>query len=145
MPHTHVLSVVIIDETTGFMTVKLGWPNDEIWRVKGEETVAIETAWIALRQHEGLGDTALDIDMTEIGSCEEAVVTTGTEHKPARVGAPVVERLRIVRVSLSHGAALARSEVKQIEVSLVVPDAELSVVGECVAKETTVVGRTREG
>lgn len=71
-----VLSVVIIDETTGFMTVKAGWSYDEIRHIKGKETVAIETARIALRQHKGLADMPLGIDMTEIGSCEETVIAT---------------------------------------------------------------------
>ena len=40
---------------------------------------------------------------------------------------------------------LARGEVEQMEVSLVVPDAELSVVGKRVAQEAAIVGGTGEG
>ena len=56
-----------------------------------------------------------------------------------------MERFRIPRVSSFHDAALSRREVKQPEVGLVVPDAELSVVGERVAEKASVVGRTGEG
>ena len=55
-----------------------------------------------------------------------------------------MERFRVLGVRLFHDAALSRREVKQPEVGLVVPDAELPVVGKRVAEETSVVGRTGE-
>ena len=119
--------------------------NDEIGDVEGQEAVAIETARVSLGQHKGLSNMALCIDMTEIGSREESVVTTGAEHEPAGVGAPVVERLCIVGVGTSHGTALSCLQVEQPEVGLMVPDAELSVVRECIAQESSVVGGTGEG
>ena len=127
------------------MAIEAGWTDDEIGHIEGKETFAIETTRVTLRQHKGLADHALGIDMTEIGPCEETVVTTGTEYHPARIGAPVVKRFRIFRVSRSHGVAFSCREIEQVKVGLMVPDTELSVVGECVAKETTIVGRTREG
>ena len=63
-------------------TIEAGGGDDELGHIEGQETVAIETAWIALRQHEGLADPALGIDVTEIGSREETVVATGTEYQP---------------------------------------------------------------
>ena len=167
--HTKVFARFIINESTGLMTIKVSRTNDEIGHIEGEETLAIETARIALRQHEGLADNAVSIDVTEIGPREETIVATGTQHEPARVGAPVVERLRILGVCLSHGSRcevrgtrceitfcavtilvhrtsyLAARYIKQPEVGLMMPDAELPVVGEGVAKETSVVGGTGEG
>ena len=103
--------------------------------------------------------------MAEIGTRIEAVVAAGTQHEPAGVGAPVVERLGVVRVGCGHRTCgsppygprggfitLAGTSVPiggrqgdYPQVGLMVPDAELSVVGERVAKETTVVGWTGEG
>jgi len=142
--HTEVLARFIVYDTAGLMTIEVSGGDDKFGYIKGKEAVAIEAAWIALRKHEGLGDNAIGINVTEIGACEETIVATGTEHEPARVGAPVVERLGVGGVDLGHRAALARLQVEQIEVGLVVPDAELAVVGECVAEETTVVGGTGE-
>ena len=65
--------------------------DDELGDVEGEETVTIEAARIALRQHEGLGGDAVGIDVTEIGTRIETVVATGTEYEPVGIGAPVVE------------------------------------------------------
>ena len=143
--HAEVLSVFIVDHATGLMPIETSRTNDEIRHVEGKESFAIETAWISLRKHEGLTDNPLGIDVTEIGTCEEPVVTTRTKHHPARVCAPVVERFRVFRVSLSHRAALSCRKVKKIEVGLMMPDAELSVVGECVAKEMSIVRGTGEG
>ena len=56
-----------------------------------------------------------------------------------------MERFGIFRISLSHWAALSCREVEQVEIGLMMPDAELSIIGECVAKETPIVGGTREG
>ena len=78
------------------MTIKMSGRDDEIGHIERQETIPIETTGIALGQHKGLADNALSINVTEIGSREEPVVATRAEHKPARVGAPVVERLRIV-------------------------------------------------
>ena len=93
--HTEVLARFIVDDTAGFMTIEASGANDEIGHIEGIETVAIETTRIALRQHKGLADNALGIDMAKIGAREKAVVTTGAEHEPARIGTPVVERFRI--------------------------------------------------
>ena len=56
------------------MTIKASRAYDEIGDVERKETFAIETARISLRQHKGLADNALGINMTEIGSRKEAVV-----------------------------------------------------------------------
>ena len=56
-----------------------------------------------------------------------------------------MERLRIPRVSPCHRSVLSCREVEQPEIGLMMPDTELSVVGERVAKETSVIGRTGEG
>ncbi len=77
------------------MAVELRGSSDEIGHVVGKETLAIETAWILLGEHEGLGDGTLGIDVAEIGPREETVVATGAEHEPAGVGAPVVEGLGV--------------------------------------------------
>ena len=143
--HAKVPAEFIVDKTAGLTTIEARRGDDEVGHVEREETVAIETARIALRQHEGLGDYTVGIDMAEIGPCEEAVVAAGAEDEPARVGAPVVERLRIVGVRRRHGAGNACSQVEQPEVGLMMPDAELSIVGECVAEEAAVVGGTGEG
>ena len=134
-----------VDGTGGLMTVETGGGGDEIGDIEGEETLTIETTGIALRQHEGLADITLGIDVTEIGTGEESVVATGTEDEPTGVCTPVVERICIAGVGFIHGAALICGKVEEMEVGLMVPDAELSVVGEGVAKETTVVGGTGEG
>ena len=56
------------------MTIKVCRGNDKVGRVEGQETLAIETAWIALWQHEGFADTSLDINVTEIGTRIETVI-----------------------------------------------------------------------
>ena len=66
-----------------------------------------------------------------------------------------MKRFRIVRVRPCHwprsiltphsSLVTSRRQIKQIEISLVMPNAELSVVGERIAEITSVVGRTREG
>ena len=145
LANAKVLAVIIIDEATGFMTIEVRRTDDKIGHIEGHETVAIEVARMALWQHEGLADNALGIDVTEIGPCEEAVVATRTEHQPAGVRAPVVERFCVFRVCLLHGTSFSCHEVEQPEVGLMVPDTELSVVGECVAKESPVVRGTGEG
>ena len=143
--HAKVLAGFIVDDTAGLITVELGWANDKIGHIEGKETFAVETARVALRQHKGFADIPLGIDVTEIGPCEQPIVATGTKHEPTGVGAPVVERFRSLRVGSSHKMALSCREVEQIEVGLVMPDAELSVVGEGVAQEMSVVGGTGEG
>ena len=127
------------------MAIEASGAGDEVRHVKRQETVAIETARIALRQHKGLGGNAVSINVTEIGAGIKAVVASGTEYEPTGIGAPVVERLGILRVCPVHGTALSCSEVEQIEVGFVVPDAELSVVGERVAQVSAIVGGTGEG
>ena len=143
--HAEVLARVIVDEADGLMSIEAGGGNDELGHVEGEETVAIETARVALWQHESLRDNTVGVDVTEIRTGEEAVVTTGAEHEPAGVRAPVVERFGVVGVCPSHRTGNACSQIEQVEVGLVMPDAELSVVGERVAEETPVVGGTGEG
>ena len=134
-----------VDGAGGLMTVETGGGGDEIGDIEGEETLTIETTGIALRQHEGLADITLGIDVTEIGTGEESVVATGTQDEPTGVCTPVVERICVLGVGFIHGAALICGKVEEIEVGLMVPDAELPVVGEGVAKESTVVGGTGEG
>ena len=143
--HAEILAILSVDGLTGLMTIKASGTSDEIGHIERKETLTIETTWISLRQHKGLGYPALGIDMAEIRPCEEAVVATRTKHHPARVGTPIVERLCIFRVCTCHGPALSCREVEQIEVGLMMPYTELSVVGERIAKEAPVVGRTREG
>ena len=135
----------VVDDAGGMAAVEARGGDDEFGDVERQETVAIELAGIALRQHKGLADAAVGIDVTKIGTCEEAVVTAGTDDEPAGVGAPVVERFRVVGVGRGHRTALAGSEVEEPEVGLVVPDAELSVVRERVAQEPAVVGGSGEG
>ena len=72
--HTKVLAIGIVDDATGFLTIKMSGADDELGHVERKETVAIETARVSLGQHECLADSALGIDVTEIGSCEESVV-----------------------------------------------------------------------
>ena len=143
--HAEVFARFIVDDTTGFMTIKASWSNDEIGNIEGKETVAVETTRTSLRQHEGLGDNAIGIDVTEIKARKKTIVATGTQHEPARVGAPVVERLGVVGVGPIHKAVFAGREVEQPEVGLMMPNAELAKVGERVAEETSVVGRSGEG
>ena len=91
-----ILAILIIDNLTGFISIETSRTNNEFGHIERKETLAIETTRITLWQHKRLGDVPLGIDVTEIGSCEETVVTTRTKHYPARVRAPVVERLRIL-------------------------------------------------
>ena len=112
---------------------------DKIRHIERQEAVLIETSWVSLRQHKGFGDNAFITDVTEIGPCKESVVTTGAEYEPARVGTPVVERLCFLGISFCHRTALSGREVKQVEVCLMMPNAELSIVRECIAKEASVV------
>ena len=127
------------------MTVETSGGGDEVGDIEGEETLTIETTRIALGQHKGFADLPLGIDVAEIGTGEEAIVATGTQDEPTGVCTPVVERICFLGVGFIHGAALTCSKVEKIEVGLMMPDAELSVVGEGVAKEPTVVGGTGEG
>ena len=126
------------------MTVEVGRACDEIRHIERQEPVAIEASRMALRQHKGLVDPAPLVDVAEIGARIETIVTAGAEDQPAGVGAPVVERLCIFGVRLFHGAAFSGSEIQQVEVCLMMPDAELSVVSKRIADKTSVVGRTRE-
>ena len=144
-PHAKVLTGFIIDKTAGVMTIEVSRTDDEIRHIEGEETFAIETAGIPLRQHKGLSDNALVVNVTEIGSCEEPIIATGTQHEPAGVRAPIVERLCIVGVRWTHRTALSCSKVEQPEIGLMMPDAELSVVGKCVANESSVIGGPGKG
>ena len=73
------------------MAIEMSRASDEIGHIERKKTVAIETAWIMLRQHKGFAATTIGINMTEIGPRKETVVSTGAKHNPARVGAPVVE------------------------------------------------------
>ena len=75
---TEVLARLIVDDMAGLMAIEPCWSNDEIGYVEGEESVAIESARISLRQHKCLGNNAACVDMTEIGPCEQTVVATGT-------------------------------------------------------------------
>jgi hypothetical protein len=63
--------------------IEAGWTDNEIGHIKGQEALTIEAAWIALWQHESLSNGALGINMTEIRSRKEAIVTTGAQDKPA--------------------------------------------------------------
>ena len=103
LTHAKVLAGIIVDDTAGPTAVEMCGGNDELGYVEGQETVAVELAGIALRQHKGLADAAVGIDVTEIGTGEESVVAAGTDDEPAGVGAPVVERFRIVGVGGGHG------------------------------------------
>ena len=76
LAHAKVLTVFIIDDTACLMAIEVSRTNDEIGHIEGQETVAIETTRISLRQHESFADNALGINMTEIGTREEAIVTT---------------------------------------------------------------------
>ena len=81
--HAKRLAGIVVDESAGLGTIETSGCDDEIGHIEGEETVAIETAWIALGQHKGLADAALRIDVTEIRSREETIVATGTQEEPA--------------------------------------------------------------
>ena len=81
--HAHVLTRFIIDETAGLMAIEMSRADDELGHIEGKETVGIETAGIALGQHESFCDTAVGVDVTEIRAGEEPVVTAGTQHEPA--------------------------------------------------------------
>ena len=143
--HAEVLARLVVDNATGMTAVETRGAGDEVGHVERQEALAVEAAGIALRQHEGLGGNAVGIDMTEVGPRIETVIATGTQHEPARIGAPVVERLCVHGVGLGHRAAFSGREVEKVEVGFVVPNAELAVIGECVAQEAAVVGGTGEG
>ena len=95
-----------VDDAGGLAAVEAGGGDDELGDVEGEETVAVELAGMALGEHEGLADAAVSVDVTEIGTGEESVVAAGTEHEPAGVGTPVVERLSIVGIRAGHRTIL---------------------------------------
>ena len=42
------------------MTIETSRSNDEVGNIEGKETIPIKTARISLRQHEGLGDNAVN-------------------------------------------------------------------------------------
>ena len=88
-----VLACIVVDDATGMMTIEASRSDDEVGNIERKETIPIETARISLRQHEGLGDNSVGIDVTEIRPRIETVITSGTKHEPTRVGTPVVERL----------------------------------------------------
>ena len=96
LTHAKVLAGIIVDDTAGPTAVEMCGGNDELGYVERKETLPVKTPRIPLWQHKGLADVPLSIDVTEIGPCEKSVIATGTEHKPSRVRAPVVERLRIL-------------------------------------------------
>ena len=81
--HAKVLARLVVDDAAGLMTVETRGCNDEIGHVIRQETLTIEAAWISLRQHEGLADCPLGIDVAEIGSRIEAVVAARTQHHPS--------------------------------------------------------------
>ena len=145
LAHTEVGSRLVVDDAARFATVKMCWPYDEIGNVVRKEALKIETARIALGKHEGLANSPVVINVAEIGAREEAIVATGTEDEPAGVSAPVVKRLGVGGVGLRHRATLSCSEVEQIEVGLMMPNAELPIVRERVTEEATVVRGTGEG
>ena len=76
LPYTKILAGFIVDDTASLVTIEVSWTNNEIRNIEGKETIEIEAAWISLRQHESLADNAIGIDMTEIGSCKETIITT---------------------------------------------------------------------
>ena len=82
LAYAKVLSVFIIDESAGLVSIEMSRANDEIGYIEGKETSAIKTPRISLWQHKGLADSPLGINMTEIGPCEQTVITTGTEYEP---------------------------------------------------------------
>ena len=94
--HAERLARIIVNKSAGLLTIETRGGDDEIGYVEGQETVAIKTTGIALGQHKSLADNALGINVTEIGTRKEPIVATRTQQEPARVGAPVVERLRII-------------------------------------------------
>ena len=76
LTHAKVCTLGIVDDATGMITIEARRTDNEIGHIERQETVTIETTRIALWQHEGLGDDALGIHMTEIRSREETIVTT---------------------------------------------------------------------
>ena len=77
-----ILAILIIDNPTCSITVEVGGPDDKFGHIEREETLAIETARIALRQHKGLANAPVCINMTEIRTRIETVISTGTQHEP---------------------------------------------------------------
>ena len=78
LAHAKVLAGLIVDDTTGLGTVEAGRGDDEIGHIEGKKTLAIEATGVALRQHKGLGDSSLSIDVTEIWACKKTVIATRT-------------------------------------------------------------------
>ena len=72
--HTKVFPVSIVDNPAGLLAVETSRRGDKLWNVERQETLTVETAWIALRQHESFGDVSEGIDVAEIGACEKSVV-----------------------------------------------------------------------
>ena len=76
LAHAEILARFVVDETTGLTTIEVRGSNNEVGNVEGEEPIAVEPARMALRQHEGLGDNTRSVDMTEIGTRLQTIVTT---------------------------------------------------------------------
>ena len=58
------------------MTIKMSGRDDEIGHIERQETIPIEASGISLRQHKGLADTTLGVDVTEVGTRKKTVVAT---------------------------------------------------------------------
>ena len=83
LSHSEVLPVLIVDDPASLSSVEAGRAGDELGHVEREEAVAVETARVPLRQHEGFSDVPFGVDVAEIGPREESVVSSGTQYEPA--------------------------------------------------------------
>ena len=81
---------------------------DKIGHVVGIDQTGIIIEWLLLRQHERLGDISFFIDACKIEVSVKSVITSGTEHKPMRVTAPVMETFRIGAVYFLYWAVCFR-------------------------------------
>ena len=79
--HAKALTRLVANDTAGLIAIEASRASYEIWHIEGKKALAIETARISLGQHKGLTDISFCIDVTEVGSCVETVITAGAKHE----------------------------------------------------------------
>ena len=127
------------------MGVEVDLPLREVGGVKRVEALRVVLLRVALRQEEWLRESAAVVDLGQVEARVEPVVAAAGEDDPARVRRPVVIAVGLVAVHLRQLAGLARAEVEQPLLALVVPDGEVAVVGEGEQEPSAVVAGAGPG
>lgn len=113
--------------------------RSEIRGVIGIEQPTIELLGIALGQQEGLGGFSLLIYIRKVHARVKSVVTATGEEEPAVVGTPIVKTFSPFAVYFVHCPCFPVFEIQQPEVSLWMPDGEITVVSLSIHQEAAVI------